>query len=147
EGEDGWQTRFRTDQVMRWAVDARNTIEKRGDLETHSRLHVTVVANWLNTTEKEFDVCPFVSTERLISEIYTSSIPAEICEHGLLRAERRWVATSLPEYELLDAMSHVVGELTLMILDGLSLAGHALQGLAFRSPDGTTVSGAKLRSL
>jgi hypothetical protein len=132
---------------MRWAVDARNTIEKRGDLETHSRLHVTIVADWLSATAKEFDVCPFVSTEQLITEIDTSSIPSEVCENGLLRAERRWVATSLPEYELLDALAHVVGQLTLMVLDGLVQAGQALDGVTFRSPDGTELTGAKLQSL
>jgi hypothetical protein len=147
EGDGGWQTRFRTDAVMRWAVDARNTIEKRGDLETHSRLRATVVADWLNTKEKEFNVCPFVSTERLISTIDTSSRPLDVRENGLLCAERRWVATSLPEYELLDALSHVIGELTLMLLEGLELAGQALEGLTFSSPDGTVVTGAKLRSL
>src|SRR6266496_753165 len=115
EGEEGWQTKFRNDTVMRWAVDARNTIEKRGDLETHSRLRVTVVAGWLDTPGKEIEVCPFVSTEQLLSEIDTSSIHPEISEYGLLRAERLWVATSLPEHELLDALSHVVGQLTLMV--------------------------------
>jgi hypothetical protein len=32
----GWQERMKADPVMRWLVDARNQIVKRGDLETRS---------------------------------------------------------------------------------------------------------------
>ena len=31
-----WQERFRADPLMCWMVEARNKIEKRGDLETYS---------------------------------------------------------------------------------------------------------------
>src|SRR5437867_12907835 len=31
-----WQERLRADPIMRWLVDARNRIEKEGDLETRS---------------------------------------------------------------------------------------------------------------
>src|SRR6266852_625629 len=31
-----WQERFRADPLMKWMHDARNKIEKEGDLETHS---------------------------------------------------------------------------------------------------------------
>ena len=33
---DGWRKRLGADELMRWIVDARNRIEKEGDLEAHS---------------------------------------------------------------------------------------------------------------
>jgi hypothetical protein len=44
----GWQKRLATDELMRWIVDARNRIEKEGDLETHSYVRAEIVASYLD---------------------------------------------------------------------------------------------------
>src|SRR5258708_6216246 len=41
-----WQDRMRADAVLRWLVDARNRIEKQGDLAAHSTVHAAVVASY-----------------------------------------------------------------------------------------------------
>src|SRR5436309_15092466 len=33
---DGWRERMKSDPLMKWLVDARNRIEKQGDLKTYS---------------------------------------------------------------------------------------------------------------
>src|SRR6516165_2955869 len=44
----GWQKRLAADELMRWIVDARNLIEKEGDLETHSYVRAEIVASYLD---------------------------------------------------------------------------------------------------
>src|SRR5664279_3760262 len=41
-----WQDRMKADPVLKWLVDARNTVVKRGDLETASTAKLSV-RNWL----------------------------------------------------------------------------------------------------
>lgn len=41
----GWQEKMRADLIMRWLIDARNKIEKQGDLRSHSELHATLIAS------------------------------------------------------------------------------------------------------
>ena len=43
-----WQEKLRADPLMRWMVDARNKIEKQGDLEVHSFLRAEIIASYLN---------------------------------------------------------------------------------------------------
>jgi hypothetical protein len=44
----GWQKRLRVDELMRWIVNARNRIEKEGDLETHSYVRAEIFASYLD---------------------------------------------------------------------------------------------------
>src|SRR6202023_28945 len=37
-----WQERLQADPLMRWMRDARNKIEKEGDLEAHSFIHAEI---------------------------------------------------------------------------------------------------------
>ncbi|MGA3309467.1 MAG: hypothetical protein ABSD08_12755 [Xanthobacteraceae bacterium] len=39
-----WQSRFAGNPIMRWAVQARNKIEKQGDLETLSQMRAELIA-------------------------------------------------------------------------------------------------------
>jgi hypothetical protein len=42
-----WQSRFGADLIMRWAVQARNKIEKQGDLETLSQMRAELIAAYV----------------------------------------------------------------------------------------------------
>lgn len=41
-----WRERLKEDPLMRWLVEARNRIEKEGDLKTYSSASISVLAGW-----------------------------------------------------------------------------------------------------
>ena len=44
----GWQEKMRQDPVLRWLKETRNNIDKVGDIEPASKLHLTfVAAGWM----------------------------------------------------------------------------------------------------
>ncbi|KQN09088.1 hypothetical protein [Sphingomonas sp. Leaf28] len=125
---DAWyasyQERWRGDPIMTWARDARNTIEKQGDLETHSQVRAELIAGFL----------PGPATEWSPSELFASplaiwrGIPEEylvpqVIENGTLLIERRWVASSLPDTEVLQALAHVDEQFCDLIVDLLQRHG------------------------
>lgn len=119
-----YQERWRNDPIMTWARDARNTIEKQGDLETHSQVRAELIAGFL----------PGPTTEWSPSELFASSIAIwrgipkkyrvpQVIENGTLLIERRWVASSLPGMEVLEALAHVDGQFCGLIADLLQRHG------------------------
>lgn len=105
------QEEMKADPLMRWLVGARNMIEKQGDLDLRSTARVSVVASWLPAPVAEFEVPPLISAAQIAASVDTSEIPEEVRKHGYLRVERRWVAKSLPNHELLEGIAHCVGQL------------------------------------
>jgi hypothetical protein len=100
-----WQERMRSDLILRWLVEARNHIEQRGDLETHSSVRGEVIASYIDDFPLvTIDVRLFESLESIFSKVPRVAMEEQILRHGVVRVERRWVATDLPEYELLDAL-------------------------------------------
>lgn len=115
------QDRWKNDPIMKWAKDARNTIEKRGDLETHSQVRAQIIASYLDDGP---------TTDWMPQELFSSpeaiwrSIPAEfriphVVEHGTLLIERRWVDSGLPDMEVLEALAHVYDDFCSTALDFL----------------------------
>ncbi len=47
-----WQEKLKSDSLMRRMVEARNKIEKRGDLEVHSFVRAEIVASYLPIAER-----------------------------------------------------------------------------------------------
>src|SRR5215208_6335315 len=47
-----WQQRLVADPLMKWMLEARNKIEKEGDLEVHSFVRAEVIASYLNEGPK-----------------------------------------------------------------------------------------------
>jgi hypothetical protein len=105
------------DPVMRWVVDARNHIEKVGDLELKSTARATVVADWLESPVTEFEVPPLMPPHLIAQGIADGELPERIRKEGILRVERRWVAPDLPDWELLDASSHAWAFLDSVLID------------------------------
>lgn len=108
--------RFASDHVMRWAVKARNKIEKQGDLETLSQVRAELVAAYaLNP------ITSWLPAINATPELIRLSIPPgwldeHVISNGLIAIERRWVDAELPEYEVLDALAHVYGQLALLVV-------------------------------
>lgn len=120
---DNWyapyQQKWSKDPVMIWARDARNSIEKRGDLETLSQIKGRVVASYMGGPETEW-----ISQDLFSSPIQILlRIPPKILNdpqvrsHGTLVIERRWVDSNLPGMEILEALTYVYSEFYDLLVD------------------------------
>lgn len=114
----GWQEYLKGIPLMRWMVDARNRIEKQGDLETHSWVRAEILASHLDEGPRQ-DVRAdlFDGPKKILQSIPESALGDHIRRDGILRIERRWVENSLPDNELLDAVAIAYGHLALMVAD------------------------------
>jgi len=113
-----WQDEFRSIPLMKWMVDARNKIEKQGDLETHSYIRAEVVASYFNegpTVQVPAEL--FDAPLKLVKSIPDSQLGKHIRKDGVLRIQRRWIENTLPEFELLDAVAIAYGHLSRLLDD------------------------------
>ena len=114
----GWQARLRADALMRWMVDARNRIEKQGDLEAHSLVRAEIVASYLDEGPTvEVPARLFDAPLALIKSIPDGEVGEHVRTHGILKIERRWVENSLSDYELLDAVAIAYGRISDLVRD------------------------------
>jgi len=141
--------RFADDPVMKWAVTARNKIEKQGDLETLSQVRAELVAAYAGNPTTPWMPAINATPEQIRRGIPAKYLDAHVINTGVLAIERRWVDAELPDFEVLDALAHVYGQLALMVVglhDHLGwpipphkpeLGEHLIGGLL---PDGRTKS-------
>ena len=119
-----WQDRLRADRLMRWMVNARNTIEKRGDLEAHSYVSAEISASYLREgpaiqVPAELWDAPLELQRR----IPDNDLGEHIRNNGTLRIKRRWIENTLPDFELLDAVAIAYGRLSELVDDAHRQAG------------------------
>ncbi|AVT82994.1 hypothetical protein [Rhodopseudomonas palustris] len=114
-----WQEKLKADALMRWMVDARNKIEKQGDLEAHSFVRAEIVASYLNNgpvievPAKLFDGAGFI-----LKNIPREAVRSDhVKRFGTLRIQRRWVENTLPDYELLEAVGIAYGRIAEVVHD------------------------------
>lgn len=107
---DAWDS----DEVMQWAKESRNIIEKEGDLDLNSTLHVTLLFSYL----QEEDIAIQCGRAELLNasikkliRLAQKSLPTGIADAAAVKIERRWVTASLPEWELLHALSYIYGRM------------------------------------
>ena len=99
-----WQDKMRQDRVLCWLVDTRNKIEKVGDIEPSSKLHLTFCKGWLADKDDEIDVPASYTAERA-ADLFAKLIgPSSRAEDALIRFRREWRHPDLPGSELLDAL-------------------------------------------
>lgn len=125
-----WQEVMKEDAVLRWLIQARNIIVKEGDLKTHSTATAAIQASWDVPQSRTFEVPPLVPTLAIAAKVLSEQdIPGDVRKQGILTVERRWVASDLPEWELLDALAHCYGMLWLLIKDAHRQAGRSMHTL------------------
>ena len=102
------------DEVMSWAKDSRNQIEKQGDLELHSSLRLTLFFSYL--VEQDLQLATGrnellqAGTKKLV-RFARRHLPSHAIGSAAIKIERRWVANSLPGWELLHAFSYIYSTL------------------------------------
>jgi len=113
-----WQEIMRNDPQMKWLVGARNIIVKEGDLETKSLARVSVVESWYEPPKVELDVPPFATSEK-VEKLILEAIPRSIqLDIGLLKIERRWVDSRMPDHEILECLAYTLNKLSEVLFDG-----------------------------
>lgn len=124
---DEWRDRMKQDSLMRWLVEARNRVEKQGDLETFSTARVSILASWSGAQVlRDFKVNPLISPHAIAEQLDVSKLPPQVRKEGVLLVERRWVVNDLPENELLDLLAHCYGTLATLLADAHSRAGFTM---------------------
>lgn len=121
---EAWRSRWNADLIMKWARDARNSIEKVGDLKTYSQVRAEIIASYDQGPQTEWMPQALIASPTVIWQSVPSKfrIP-QVVEHGTLLIERRWVDSDLPDTEVLEALAHVYAEFCLAINDLLKNHG------------------------
>ena len=102
------------DAVMKWAKDARNAIEKQGDLDANSFLNLTLVFSYLAEEDVKVQTGRaelLQAAMKALVRLARRRLPTGVEDAAAVRVERRWVANSLPDVELLQAMRHIYSRL------------------------------------
>jgi hypothetical protein len=111
---------FARDPIMVWAKNARNTIEKEGDLKTYSQVRASIIAAYVeNPSTNWIPQNLFASPNEIYRSVPKKYFIPHIVEHGTLLIERRWVDSELPDVEVLEALAHVYRNLANMVVESL----------------------------
>jgi hypothetical protein len=126
-GFDEWyaqyQARWSGDLVMGWAKEARNSIEKRGDLTTCSQVRAQIIAAYMDGPDTDWlPEAMFASPHDIYRTVPRKFFVPHVIENGTLLIERRWVDADLPDTEVLAALAHVYEELAALAVDLLNLS-------------------------
>ena len=107
---DAWEE----DKLMQWAKDARNTIEKEGDLELNSELHVTLIFSYLEEEDIKIecgrDELLNAGVKKLI-RFAQKKLPTGVSDAAAIKIERLWKTSKLTSHELLCALGYVYSRL------------------------------------
>lgn len=98
------------DPIMSWAKDSRNTIEKEGDLELHSQLHVTLIFSYLSENDISITTGAAEVVGAGVKKLIRFSrkrLPTGVGSDAVIKIERRWVTASLAAWELVHALTYV----------------------------------------
>lgn len=114
-----WQERMRANQSLRWLVDARNYIVKRGDLELLSKLRIEVIGSYLDGEiaifEEEYN--PNLTNTEVYEKTVALGLPVEVFENSYVKLQRRWVDKNYPEHELAELLSQCWSAVSELLLD------------------------------
>lgn len=110
-----WEDAMRADARMKWAVEARNAVEKRGDLDALSVAQIRVVLGGTSTPVAELDVDPAADSAEISRRVKLLGLPSEVRRDGIVEVERRWTLPDLPGDELLDVLAYCWGFLARIV--------------------------------
>lgn len=113
-----WQRKMRQSSLLRWIIESRNQIEKRGDLELHSTVRVTIIDS--HVPSKTFFEVPaelFDKPEEILKSVTSLPLSYRTLRNGVIEIERRWVENSLSDHELLEATAYAFGFIRQLVED------------------------------
>lgn len=105
---------WKNDDLMHWAKNSRNKIEKEGDLELYSKLTTTLFFVY----DEKHDIHLECGRNELINfnvkkliRLAQKKLPTGFIDSASIKIERRWVTSELPEWELLNAVIYIYGKI------------------------------------
>jgi hypothetical protein len=117
-----WQVRLAGDPTATWVKNSRNRIVKQGELETSSKAIVRLVS-WKDEILTEIEVPPSLPPSLILANLPLVSLignaklyPGDVAD-GAVTIERSWSVPDLGGREILDALAHVYGLLSELVLD------------------------------
>ena len=119
-GFDSWYSKaviepWARDSVMLWSKNSRNKIEKQGDIDYHSTLIGTLIYSYFQREDISSVFTPndkdklWLKVTGMIKYI-KPRMTQEAFENSVIRIERKWVANSLPDWELLQAFCYIYSQ-------------------------------------
>lgn len=123
----GWEDRMREDARMRWLVQARNAVEKQGDLDTCSVALVSVLLTDDEHPVSRMEVPPLAGPAQIAEAVKLAGLPDRVREQSVLCVERRWTVPELADQELLDTLAHCYGVLSALVADAHERCGVIMQ--------------------
>lgn len=102
------------DDIMSWAKNSRNFIEKQGDLELYSTVQLTLLSSHFSSNDINV---PILKKEQLGASISSlvqfarSRFPKDAADEMIIKIERRWVANSLKNRELVYTLTYIYSRL------------------------------------
>jgi len=95
---------------MQWAKNARNKVEKQGDLEINSELKVTLFFSYLEEEDVSIDCGVDELLHAGVKKLVRFSqkhLPSAISDAAAVKIERKWVTEKIDDYELLYSLGYV----------------------------------------
>lgn len=120
------QRAMRADGRMRWLHDARNVVEKEGDLDTHSVAQVSVTSDLLDAPLQVVDVDPSSTPHEIARHVHLGALPQRLRRDGVLVIERRWTVRELDGDEILDSLAYCYGRLLRIVREAHTELGVSL---------------------
>jgi hypothetical protein len=105
------------DRVLKWLVEMRNHIEKRGDIEPSSSLRVGLYRDVRADEADEVDLPPCLEAPAAIGEFMKLLPPSSFRSESIIRVQREWRHTGLPDWEILDALGYAFGFLQQIMIE------------------------------
>jgi hypothetical protein len=99
--------KWKNEPLMTWAKNSRNAIEKQGDLEMYSDAKATLLFSYIEEQDVEVitnDQLLGISIKRLV-RLAQKKLPSSTLDAAVIKSERRWVANTLKDFELLNALT------------------------------------------
>lgn len=103
-----------SDTIMTWAKNARNVVEKEGDLDMKSTLRVSVLFSYESAEDMTIEVSRLdllkSSADQLMA-MARRKLPPGIADAALIKIQRQWIANTLLDHELIYALTYAYSQL------------------------------------
>jgi hypothetical protein len=113
--ECDWRIAMSNDSIMRWCVEARNTIVKQEDLAIRSIARASIHDNYLLEPTFHIAIDPMIDLGQVANALF-DKFPEREKMNGFIKVERQWRVEGL-EIELLSALAHAATVLMTLIAD------------------------------
>lgn len=113
-----WQNNMKKDSILKWLNSARVEIVHKKDIERISIARVTIFG-YLDIFKADIklpiDIPKSMIAQYLFDYKYINEVM--ITQDYVLKVERRWIVTEIPDYEILDALAYCYGFMYNLVKD------------------------------